>query len=94
MPPTWLLFSISMGVSALSIATLFVTLRAQVPPLLRGLAYFAILYQLASVTLLLWSIEPGNELPTSIRAARGLIGLVAWVILGWTAVTAWRRRIA
>lgn len=64
----------------------------RVPPLQRRLAYLAIAWELVAASILLWSIEPGHELPAPIRIGRGLGSLVAWGIPIWTGVTAHRVR--
>ncbi|MDA0353703.1 MAG: hypothetical protein O3A10_16070 [Chloroflexi bacterium] len=91
-----------MAVAALSMATFALTFRMRgvplpiprwwrrVPSFQRRLAYLAIAGELVAASVLLWSIEPGHELPESIRLFRGLGSLVAVTILVWTGVAAAR----
>ncbi len=99
MPPTWVLFPSLIAIGALSMAMVALTFRMQsvplpiparwisVPTFQRRLAYFAIAGELVAASVLLWSIEPGHQLPESVRLLRGLGSLVAVTILIWTGIT-------
>lgn len=101
-PPLWLILPIALALMAIQSAVILAVMNAQgrplpipewwrrVPPLRRRLAYTAVLWHFLAASVLLWSLEPGNELPETVRIARGLLSLAAWIVLVWVGVTAAR----
>lgn len=101
-PPVWLVLPIALALMAIYAVVILTVMKAQgralpipawwrrVPSLRRRLAYGAILWHFVAASIMLWSIEPGNELPEAAGAARGLLSLAAWIVLGWVVVAAAR----
>ena len=101
-PPIWLIPPIALALMAIQLAVILAVMRAQgrplplpgwrrrVPPWRRRLAYVAVLWHFLAASILLWSLEPGNELPEAARAARGLTSYVAGGVLVWVGITAAR----